>query len=72
MQTITIEILSKDVLAILQQLEKMQLLRISEKEGESSQHTNVERKWAGTISKETGAKMLEYVSQIRSEWDRNI
>ncbi len=32
----------------------------------------LKRKWAGTISREAGEKMLKHVEQVRNEWERNL
>jgi hypothetical protein len=31
-----------------------------------------QRQWAGSLSKETGKKMLEHLDELRNEWERNI
>jgi len=72
MQTIKVEIQSEAVLVLLRQLEKLGLLNISSMDDEPVTEKKTSRKWAGTLSKETGAKMLEHVNQSRNEWERDI
>ncbi|MCB0578778.1 MAG: hypothetical protein KDD10_05650 [Phaeodactylibacter sp.] len=69
MQIITVELLNDDALALLQQLEQLHILRLV---ATKKQEEQPKRKWAGSISKETANKMLQYVDESRNEWERNI
>lgn len=66
MQTVTIELLNDEALALLQQLEQLKLLRLIKPKKKN------EVKWSGRISKDTAAKMLLSVEKSREEWERNI
>ena len=35
-----------------------------------SKNNSKKRKWAGTISQETGDEMLAYLEKSRNEWER--
>jgi len=69
MQIITVELLNDNALNLLRQLEQLKILRLVTTE---SQAEKPMRQWAGSISKETAAKMLQEVDQSRNEWERNI
>ena len=70
MQTVTIQLLKEDALALLLQLEQLDILKLV-----SDTSTNIapqKRQWAGTISKETATRMLEEVDKSREEWSDRI
>lgn len=69
MQLVTVELLNDRALKLLKELEEMNILRLITQE-----KSGVERrcKWAGTISQETGDKMLKHVDEDRDSWERNI
>lgn len=69
MQIITVELLNDHALNLLRQLEQLKILRLVTTENQPDKPM---RQWAGSISKETAAKMLEAVDQSRNEWERNI
>ncbi|MFM9946503.1 MAG: hypothetical protein ACKV1O_01065 [Saprospiraceae bacterium] len=50
-------------------MEQLKILRLVTTE---SQTEKPMRQWAGSISEETAAKMLQEVDQSRNEWERNI
>lgn len=69
MQIITVELIDENALGLLQQLEQLKVLRVISAEPIG----NVpKRQWAGSLSKETGEKMLTHLDSIRSEWERNF
>ncbi len=68
MQIITVELLNDNALILLQQLERLNVLRLVV----SPKKKLPKRRWEGSISKETAHKMLQYVEQSRNEWERNI
>lgn len=70
MQIISVELLNDEALKLLQVLEQMKLIRLSPKLEETSFPTEKpKRKWAGSLSMETGEKMLKHVEQMRNEWE---
>lgn len=73
--TVLIEILNPHSMQLLKDLEAVQLIRIVEKDEISEPEKEEGRKQLdrlfGSVSKETGNKMLEYVKQSREEWERD-
>ncbi len=67
MQVITVELLHDNALKLLQQLEQLNIIKLSPK---TELPTASKKRWAGTISKNTAAKMLQHVEQSRKEWER--
>ena len=67
--TIKVELLSDKALALLQQLEQLNILRLIKVDDSDKEP---KRQWAGSISKETASELLESVEQSREEWERNI
>ena len=67
--TIKVELLSDKALALLQQLEQLQILRLITVDDSAKEP---KRRWGGSISKETAAELLEHVDQSREEWERDI
>lgn len=68
MGEITIEILSKETLAILEQMEKLKLLRIRHASTSKPEQKHPEkRRWAGSISKEEGAELRRQLAEMRNE-----
>lgn len=70
MQIITVELINDNALTLLQQLEQLNILRLVAAKKQPVEQPK--RRWAGSISKETATKMLQYVEQSRNEWERNI
>ena len=66
--TIKVELLSDKALALLQQLEQLNILRLIKVDDSAKEP---KRQWAGSISKETASELLESVEQSREEWERN-
>lgn len=67
MRVIKVELLNEQALKLLQQLEKLKILRLIPKK---TTQPGAPRKWAGSLSKETARQMLNHSEQIRDEWDR--
>ena len=67
MQTITVELLNDKALHLLQQLEQLHILRLVVVKEEKINKSK--RQWAGSISKESAKKMLQYNQQSRNEWE---
>lgn len=70
MQIITVELINDKALALLEELEALNILRLVDTQKQVMDQPK--RQWAGSISKETAAIMLQNTEQIRNEWDRNI
>ena len=66
---VRLEVLNEETMAILEQLERLNLIRLVEQYRTRQIKKN---NWIGVISKETGEKMLNYVENSRNEWERNI
>ncbi len=69
MQIISVELLNDEALKLLQVLEQMKIITLVSKEA-ATNPANPKRRWAGSISKETGEQMLKHVEQSRNEWER--
>lgn len=69
MKTISVELLDEDALKLLHQLEKLNIIRVVSEEPVKN---NPKRRRAGSISKTTADKMINYLNQSRNEWARNI
>jgi hypothetical protein len=67
MQVITVELLNENALKLLQQLEQMKIIKLSLKPVTPAAP---KKKWAGTLSKETAANMLQHLEYTRNEWER--
>lgn len=67
--TIKVELLSDKALALLLQLEQLNILRLV-RSGDMEEKPK--RQWAGSISKETASELLVSLDQSREEWERNI
>lgn len=70
MQTITVELLNEQALKLLQQLEKLNILRLVSppQPKEAPSH----RQWVGSLSPETTKNFLQQIDESRDEWQRNI
>ena len=66
---VQIEVLNEEAMAILEQLERLNLIKMVEQSGARNRK---KKNWIGVISKETGQKMLKHVETSRNEWERNI
>jgi len=66
MGEITVEILNKEALTILEQLEKLKLLRIR-KAPQTEQTPTKGHRWAGSISKEEGAELRRQLAEMHNE-----
>lgn len=67
MQVITVELLNDNALKLLQLLEQLKIIKLAPK---AEPAVPPKKKWAGAISKDTAAKMLHHVEQLRNEWER--
>jgi hypothetical protein len=69
--TVTIELYNQSALQLLKQLEEMNILKLIVPVKKTVERPK-KRRWAGSISRETGDKMLNYLEKSRNEWERNI
>jgi hypothetical protein len=69
MKYITVEPLNERALALLNLLEKLQIIRVIKP---SDRPVDQKRKWAGSISSEVADKMLLELNKTRDEWDRGF
>jgi len=67
MDTLRIDILNKDAIAILKGMEKAGLISLSEKKTKKKQ---LSKQLRGTISPSRAKKMIETIEKERSEWDQ--
>lgn len=69
MKTVTIELLSEEVLSLLENLENLSLIRLLDKtETKESDFKSL----AGSISKESAEKLRQHTTQMRNEWEREF
>ena len=68
MRTVTIEIKNSYAYKLLQDLEKINIIRLLSPKTVK----NIAEQYAGILSKKTGKKLHEQLKQIREEWDRSI
>ena len=60
--TIKVELLNDQALALLQNLEQLNILRLVKADDSAKAP---KRQWAGSISKETAAELLEYIKSTK-------
>jgi len=70
MQTITIELLDNQALLLLQQLEKIQWLRIVEPTMKKPAKPKL--KLGGSIPKNVALDMQKQLNELRASWERDI
>lgn len=68
MKAIRIEILDDKVMAILQSLEALELIRL--REPSVNDADTLERKYAGKLSSQVAEDMQAYVKRSRKEWKK--
>ena len=68
MRRVIIEVKSEAGVDLIESLEKLGIINIVAK---PDTKLKVDESWAGSISKETADKMLEYLEESRNEWDRD-
>lgn len=69
MQVVTVELLNENALKLLQLLEQLKIIKLAPK---TEAAPPPKKQWAGAISKESAAKMLRNVEQLRNEWERTL
>ncbi len=69
MQTITIELRNEHALRLLQDLEKLDIIRLV---SVPEKRNSVAQRFRGTISKQTATQLQEQLQSMRGEWQRDI
>ena len=67
METLKINIINQDALAILKGMELAGLIILPKKE---TKHINLSKKLRGTISSSRAQEMIETIEKERAEWER--
>lgn len=70
MQTVTIQLLKDDALALLLQLEQLDILKLVSNVAQTD--ATPPRQWAGSISEATANRMLHETAKSREEWKDRI
>jgi len=68
MQTILVEVENQDGVHLLQELEKLNILKII-KENVLENKTKLSEKYKGVFTKEDAASFDEHTKSMRKEWD---
>ncbi len=69
MQTVMIELRNEHALRLLQDLEKLDIIRLV---GVPEKKNSVAQRFRGTISKQTATQLQEQLQTMRGEWQRDI
>lgn len=73
MSTLTIELISQKALKLIENLEELNIIRVLKTDIEKPEsQTSLAEKYAGSLSKETGDKLLNHVAKSREEWDKSF
>ena len=67
MHVFSVEVLNDDAIALLQNLERLNIIRLKEITKKKSTHVDLGKKYAGKISPELADKLSEYVQKSRDE-----
>ena len=71
METVVIEICNSKAYKLLDDLEKLEIIKVISKKIQSKQ--KLSEKYLGNISSETADELQNYISQSRNEWkNQNI
>ncbi len=68
METVIVQLLNKNSLKLLKQLEELHLIKVMANEIPSTQ--KLSEQFRGKLSSETADVLQKYVSDSRNEWDR--
>ena len=68
--TLTIEILNKKAYKLIHELEELHLIKLIK--GASTSEKKLSSKISGKLSKKTAKKLVDYIKNSRSEWERDI
>lgn len=69
MQTITIDILNKKALKLLEDLEHLQLIRLHKEIKRSSTPANRIRQYKGAMAKQSIDDVDKQLNELRDEWE---
>ena len=69
MQTITIDIINKKVISILQDLELLQLIRLRKEKTPASTPTNWAAKYKGAMTKQSLSDIDNQLNELRNGWE---
>jgi hypothetical protein len=69
--TVTVEIKDRSTFELLDQLDRMQILRIVRNADEPPAGKKLSERFAGCISGERAAELQKELTQMRGEWDRH-
>ena len=73
MATAVIEIKNDLAYGFLQQLERLNVLRVvSEQRAQNANTQKLSKRFAGALSSERVDELQKELNQMRNEWDRNI
>jgi hypothetical protein len=70
MDTVIIQLTTPNTMSLLQELEKLHLLRVIKKN--LSDKGNLSDKYAGKLSPSVADSLQKIIEQSRTEWDSNI
>jgi hypothetical protein len=70
MDTVIIQLTTPNTMSLLQELEKLHLLRVIKKN--LSDKGNLSDKYAGKLSPTIAETLQKIIEQSRTEWDSNI
>ena len=68
METVTVQLLNKQALKLLMQLQELNLIKVTENNGASTQ--KLSDQFRGKLSNEVAEALQKHVSESRNEWDR--
>jgi hypothetical protein len=69
MRTVTVDIISKEALDLLRDLEKKNLIRLHEDRQQENRSKTDWSKFKGSMSKEPIEKINHMLHELRSEWE---
>jgi hypothetical protein len=67
MDTLLIQVTNQDAYSLLNELEKLHLIKVLKNETSSSQ--KLSEKFAGKLPVDAAKKLQEHIKQSRNEWD---
>ena len=67
METILVQLTYQKVIGLLNELEKLHLIKILKKD--TNEKIKLSDKYSGILSKEEGHQLNEHIKQMRDEWN---
>ena len=67
MDTLTIQVTNQNAYSLLNELEKLHLIKVLKKESTSSQ--KLSDRFAGKLPPDAAKKLQDHIKQSRDEWD---